>query len=98
TVKTAIDCVRKGGAVTLVGNVAPTVEIPLQSVVTRELTLYGSCASSGEYPECIELMASGAVDVTPLISATTSLEEAPRWFERLYAREAGLMKVVVQPT
>jgi L-iditol 2-dehydrogenase len=98
TVKTAIDCVRKGGAVTLVGNVAPTVEIPLQVVVTRELTLYGSCASSGEYPECIELMASGAVDVTPLISAATSLDEAPRWFERLYAREPGLMKVVVTPT
>lgn len=98
TVKTAIDCVRKGGAVTLVGNVAPTVEIPLQAVVTRELTLYGSCASSGEYPECIELMAGGAVDVTPLISAATSLDEAPRWFERLYAREPGLMKVVVTPT
>ncbi len=98
TVKTAIQCVRKGGAVTLVGNVAPTVEIPLQAVVTRELTLYGSCASSGEYPECIELMASGAVDVTPLISAATSLDEAPRWFERLYAREPGLMKIVVRPT
>jgi len=98
TVKTAIECVRKGGAVTLVGNVAPTVEIPLQAVVTRELTLYGSCASSGEYPECIELMASGAVDVTPLISAATSLDEAPGWFERLYAREPGLMKVVVTPT
>jgi L-iditol 2-dehydrogenase len=98
TVKTAIECVRKGGAVTLVGNLAPTVEIPLQAVVTRELTLYGSCASSGEYPECIELMASGAVDVTPLISAATSLDEAPGWFERLYAREPGLMKVVVTPT
>jgi L-iditol 2-dehydrogenase len=97
TVKTAIQCVRKGGAVTLVGNVVPTIEIPLQAVVTRELTLYGSCASSGEYPECIELMASGAVDVTPLISAATSLDEAPRWFERLYAREPGLMKVVVTP-
>jgi L-iditol 2-dehydrogenase len=97
TVKTAIECVRKGGAVTLVGNVAPTVEIPLQAVVTRELTLFGSCASSGEYPECIELMASGAVDVSPLISAATSLDEAPRWFERLYAREPGLMKVVVTP-
>ena len=40
-------------------------------------------------------MASGAVDVAPLISAATSLDEAPAWFERLYAREPGLMKVVV---
>jgi L-iditol 2-dehydrogenase len=98
TVQTAIQCVRKGGHVTLVGNVSPNVELPLQLVVTRELTLHGSCASSGEYPECIDLMASGAIDVRPLISARTSLEEAPTWFERLYAREPGLMKVVVQPS
>jgi L-iditol 2-dehydrogenase len=98
TVQTAVNCVRKGGYVTLVGNVSPSIELPLQSVVTRELTLHGSCASSGEYPECIELMGSGAIDVRPLISARTSLEEAPGWFERLYAREPGLMKVVVQPS
>lgn len=97
TVQTAINSVSKGGNVTLVGNVSPTVELPLQAVVTRELTLHGTCASSGEYPECIELMASGAVDVRPLLSAATSLEEAPSWFERLYAHEAGLMKVVVTP-
>jgi L-iditol 2-dehydrogenase len=83
--------------VTLVGNVSPSVDIPLQAVVTRELTLYGSCASSGEYRECIELMATGAVDVAPLISVQATLDEAPAWFERLYARERGLMKVVVAP-
>jgi L-iditol 2-dehydrogenase len=97
TVQTAIHCVRKGGAVTLVGNVSPNVEIPLQVVVARELKLLGSCASSGEYPESIKLMARGAVDVRPLISAKISLEEAPQMFQRLYAREPGLMKVVVEP-
>jgi L-iditol 2-dehydrogenase len=97
TVQTAIQCARKGGAVTLVGNVSPNVEIPLQAVVSRELKLYGSCASSGEYPESIKLMARGAVDVQPLISAKIPLEEAPNMFERLYAREPGLMKVVVKP-
>jgi L-iditol 2-dehydrogenase len=97
TVQAAVQCVRKGGAVTLVGNVSPNVEIPLQVVVSRELKLYGSCASSGEYPESIKLMARGAVNVQPLISAKISLEEAPEMFERLYAREPGLMKVVVQP-
>jgi L-iditol 2-dehydrogenase len=97
TVQTAVNCVRKGATVVLVGNISPNVEIPLQAVVTRELRLQGSCASSGEYPECIDLMASGAVDVRPLLSARTSLEDAPQWFERLYAREPGLMKVVVTP-
>ena len=98
TIDTAVRSVRKGGAVTLVGNLSPKAEIPLQMVVNRELVLRGSCASNGEYPECIELMARGAIDVRPLISARIPLEDAPQWFERLYAREPGLMKVVVQPT
>lgn len=95
--RTAVECVAKGGSVTLVGNVSPRVEFPLQSIVTRELTLYGSCASQGEYPECIDLMAAGKIDVAPLLSARAPLAEGPRWFERLYAREAGLMKVVLEP-
>jgi L-iditol 2-dehydrogenase len=98
TIDTACRSVRKGGAVTLVGNLSPKAEIPLQMVVNRELVLHGSCASNGEYPECIRLLASGAIDVRPLISATIPLDDAPQWFERLYAREPGLMKVVVQPT
>lgn len=97
TFQTAVESVRKGGSVPLVGNISPTVEAPLQSIVTRELTLYGSCASQGEYPRCIELMASGQIDVKPLISAAAPLTEGPDWFERLYKRESGLMKVILQP-
>ncbi len=97
TIATCIAATRKGGALTLVGNLSPKVELPLQAVVTRELTLYGSCASQGDYPRAIELMASGEVDVAPLLSAVVPLEEAPQWFARLHAREPGLMKVVVKP-
>ena len=67
------------------------------SVVTREITLFGSCASNGEYPACLELMAGRRVDVRPLISAVAPLAEGPSWFKRLYDREPGLMKVVLAP-
>jgi L-iditol 2-dehydrogenase len=97
TVKTAIENVRKGGSVTLVGNLKPQVELPLQSVVTRELTLIGTCGSAGEYPACLDLIASGKVNVTDFISATPPLEEGAQWFERLYAGEKGLMKVLLKP-
>jgi L-iditol 2-dehydrogenase len=95
--KTAIDCVRKGGSVTLVGNLQAKVELPLQLAVTRELRLIGTCASAGEYPECLELIASGKVDVKAFMSATAALEEGPQWFERLHKGEKGLMKVLLKP-
>ncbi len=93
----AVASIRKGGAVTLVGNVVPAVELPLQSVVTREIRLIGSCASSGEYPVCIDLLARGAIRVEALISAVAPLSDGPAWFERLYAKEPGLMKVILRP-
>jgi L-iditol 2-dehydrogenase len=96
-VSTCFQVVRRGGSVTLVGNLTPNVELPLQTVVTRELSIYGSCASNGEIPQCIELLASGAIQVAPLITATTSLDSAPEWFDRLYAGEKGAMKVIVKP-
>jgi L-iditol 2-dehydrogenase len=97
TVLSSIESTRKGGTVTLVGNISPKVEIPLQSVVTRQIRLQGSCASGGEIPACIDLLASGKIDVSPMLSAFVPLEEAPSWFERLYRHEPGLMKVVVHP-
>jgi len=97
TLQTAIDVTRRGGSVTLVGNLAPKVDFAMQAVVTRELTLYGSCASNSEFPDALELMQSGRIKVEPLISGKASLEETPGWFDRLYAAEAGLMKVVVKP-
>lgn len=97
TVKLAVDSVRKGGAVTLIGNVAPAIELGLQSVVTRQIRLHGSCASSGEYPACISLMSRGAIQVEPLLSAVAPLEDGVSWFKRLYAHEPGLLKVVLEP-
>jgi L-iditol 2-dehydrogenase len=97
TVKASIDSVRKGGTVVLVGNISPEVTLPLQKVVTRQIRLQGSCASAGEYPRAIELLANSAIQVKPFITAVAPLEEGPRWFERLYAREPNLMKVILAP-
>ncbi|PYQ19758.1 MAG: galactitol-1-phosphate 5-dehydrogenase [Acidobacteria bacterium] len=97
TVRAAVLAVRKGGSVTLIGNLAKEVSLPLQAVVTRQIRLQGSCASSGEYPECLELIASGKVKVDRFISAIAPLEEGPRWFDRLHRREPGLLKVLLKP-
>lgn len=96
-VKTAVDVLRKGGSLTLVGNLKQQINFPLQSVVIRQISLYGSCASSGEYPTCLDLISQGKVNVDTLISATAPLKEGAIWFKRLYDKEPGLMKVILTP-
>ncbi len=97
TVKTAIHCVRKGATVTLVGNLSTTVEIPLQDVVTRQLRLQGSCSICGEYPAVLDMIARKEVNVDAILSAEAPLSEGAEWFQRLYNKEPGLIKVILKP-
>jgi threonine dehydrogenase-like Zn-dependent dehydrogenase len=81
----------------VVGNLLADVDLPLQTLVTRELSLYGCCASCGEYPDCLDLLANGAVDGERTISAVAPLSEGAEWFRRLRDKEPGLLKVVLRP-
>lgn len=97
TVNLCINSLRKGGTAVLVGNLKPEITIPLQKVVTTELSLLGSCAINGEYEMVLDLMASGKVKVDKIISAVAPLSEGASWFNRLYNKEPGLNKVILVP-
>lgn len=95
--KTLIESVRKGAQITLIGNLSAEVTLPLQQVVTRQLTLQGSCAICGEYEQALELISRGQIKIDPMISAVAPLKEGQSWFDRLYHHEKGLMKVILKP-
>ncbi|RYG22870.1 galactitol-1-phosphate 5-dehydrogenase [bacterium] len=97
TINAAIENTRKGGKIVLVGNLSPRVEVPLQAIVSRELDVLGSAACCGEYPDSLQMIADGRIQVDPLISGHSTLDEAAHWFDRLYKGEKGLMKVMVCP-
>ncbi|MEI6231840.1 MAG: galactitol-1-phosphate 5-dehydrogenase [Planctomycetota bacterium] len=97
TLQTAIAVLRKGGQLTLVGNLSPKTELPLQLVVTRELTLHGSCASNGEYPACLDMIARGVIKVEPMITAEAPLSDGDAWFHRLKIGGDNLLKVLLKP-
>jgi L-iditol 2-dehydrogenase len=97
TVQKAIELTRKGGSVVLVGNLTAKVEVQLQLVVSRQLKLQGSCAINGEYPEILQLIADGRLNVKCILSAEAPLEQGAEWFHRLYHKEKGLMKVILTP-
>lgn len=93
----AVQSVRKGGTVVLVGNISPTVSFPMQLVVTRQITLRGSCASAGEYPACLDMIARGSIKLDKIISATAPLSDGNAWFNRLYSDPGDFVKVILNP-
>jgi L-iditol 2-dehydrogenase len=97
TLALATAAVRKGATVVLVGNLASSTELALQWTVTRQLTLAGSAASCGEYPQALELIATRRVDVGGLVSQVAPLADGATWFERLREPETPILKVVLEP-
>jgi len=97
SVKIAASVLKKGGGLTLVGNLSQQVGFPLQMIVTREITVNGSCASCGEYPSCLDMIARGKINVDALLSTVAPLNEGAHWFDRLYKKDKGLLKVVLVP-
>jgi L-iditol 2-dehydrogenase len=97
TVAQSIAAARSGGRVTWIGNSAPTVDLPMQAMVTRELVLRGSYAFVDEFERAIELLATGAIDVRPLIELTGPLDDGPDLFRRLGDGTLDAVKVMLVP-
>lgn len=97
TVNMALACLRTGGAATLIGNLAPRVELPLQSIVIGQLTVRGTTNASDEWSACLQMVSDGRVDVDSLISTEAPLADGAEWFARLKHGEPGMMKVILKP-
>jgi L-iditol 2-dehydrogenase len=97
TFSDAVSLTKLAGHVVAVGNIEKMAEFDLQQFIARELTFTGSYASSGEFRECIGLVASGKINVKPLISEVLPLEEGAGAFDRLLEAKENLLKIVLEP-
>jgi len=97
TVNYSIQAVKKGGDLILVGNVQKTIEFPLQHIVTNEISINTSCASTGEYEACISLIDNGKVDLSDIVSITAPLSDGAKWLEKLHSGLPGVTKIVLVP-
>ena len=95
TVNAAVSALKKCGILTLLGNVSPKIDFPLQKVVVKELRVIASCAVTTEYERSLKLIALGQVNVKDIISQVVPIERGQEMFDRLHSGEKGLGKVVL---
>ncbi|GFN84553.1 ATP-binding cassette sub-family a member 3 [Plakobranchus ocellatus] len=81
SLSTAVFATRSGGVVVLVGMGATTKELPTAEASFRELDIRGTFRYANCFQPALKLMASGQVNVKPLMTHQFKLEEAVRAFE-----------------
>jgi len=90
TAESSIDALCTGGTAVWVGNADKMVQINMQKIVTTENKIMGSYTYTlDEFKECLELMAAGKVDATPLITDTYSLDDGVEAFLALENNPRG---------
>ena len=97
TVSQSMAVARPGGHVTWIGNSAPEVPLPMQQLVTRELTVRGAYGFVDEFERAIDALATGSIDAGRLIERVAGLDEGEELFRSLAAGALSVVKVVLTP-
>ncbi|MBW3635678.1 MAG: NAD(P)-dependent alcohol dehydrogenase [Armatimonadetes bacterium] len=92
----AIGAARPGATVVLIG-MPPndTATININDLIVREITLRPIFRYNNTFPTGVELLASGKVDVKPLISRRFELSEVPQAFEYVLDNRETCVKAIV---
>lgn len=83
SIETGIYLLRPGGKYVQTGLGRPKIEFPIVALSEKELTVKGCFRySSGDYELAVGLLIKGLIDVRPLISSTSSFEDATKAWDK----------------
>ena len=87
----ALDVARPGAVIVQLG-LGGAMQLPINTLVAKEIQLRGTFRFDVEFEWAVDFLASGAIDVSPLLTEVIPLDEAVRAFE-LAADRSRAMKV-----
>lgn len=97
TLSAALQSVRKGGEVVLLGIFEETeTRLPVHLFVQREISLSGSQGYAWDFDDAIRLASSGAVALGSLVTHTVLLEELQKGFDLLVTPRNKAVKVLIE--
>ena len=96
-VELAVTAVRRGGHVALAGISDSRIDVDLRQVVLFERSISGCLGYNFDIPRVLDLMATGRLDASPLITAVRPLARGVEAFTELAADRGRHLKVLLTP-
>lgn len=93
----SLDALQLGGSAVWIGNAQKQIEINMQAIVTRELTVHGSFLfTERDFQAALKLLESGSLELSPLLTVKHGLEHGPDLFKALASPgEQTMVKAVL---
>jgi len=96
SIRFGIFSTKSGGCLVLVGLGKPEVTMPIVNAAVREVDIRGIFRYANCYPTAIAMVATGKLDVKPLITHRFQLEETLQAFETAKTGAGGAIKVMIK--
>ena len=92
----AVEMVAEGGTILLIGNLAKQVELPLQTVVSNEISLIGTYGFDLKaFEEAVEILPGMESELATFIEGHCALEDTPGVMTALAKGERQALKIVI---
>ena len=93
-----LDVVRKEGKVAHIGWANDLPPLPVIPIMAKTLTIFGVGGNGGrgQYERSLELVRSGRIDLTPMVTHRYSLEQVAEAFGTAASKDGGAIKVVIE--
>ncbi|XP_042893351.1 sorbitol dehydrogenase-like [Penaeus japonicus] len=95
SIRLGIFATKSGGVMVLVGLGPPEIKIPIVNAAVREVDIRGIFRYANCYPLALDMIASGKINVKPLITHRFKLEETVKAFETARTGAGGAIKVMI---
>ena len=97
TAQQTVECVKIKGMVLWVGNAAKMIQVNMQQIVTRELTVKGTYAfTETDFKNALGLLAEEKIKVSDLITRIVPLEQTEEAMQSLLDHSADDIKILVK--
>ncbi|GAB3378473.1 alcohol dehydrogenase catalytic domain-containing protein [Amycolatopsis echigonensis] len=96
-VQLAVTTVRRGGRAVLCGISGAETALPITQIVPFERTILGSLGYNHDIPRVLDLMATGRLDATPLLTGVRPLSAGADAFAELAADRGNHLKILLEP-
>lgn len=97
TYNLALHMCKKRGTVVALGFTKPELNLAVQQIIYKELTIVGSTGYADECETTLEYMRKGLVDIEKVITHRLPLEKIKEGFDLLCDKNSGAIKVILNP-
>lgn len=96
SLQTGVFATKSGGMLAIVGFGPPEVKLPIVNAAIREVDIRGIFKFANTYPTALAMIASGAINVKPLVTHRFKLEDSHKAFETATTGAGGAIKVMIR--